>query len=114
MTVNGEVRQDDTAANLVFGPAETLTELSGLQDLFVGDLIATGTPAGCALSVPPPFVQRLVGLLPEQAKWKAFFAKQAQRPQYLKVGDIVEATIANASGAIDLGRQRNVVVEERS
>jgi len=112
LTVNGQTRQDDLAANLVFGPAETLTELSGLQDLFVGDLIATGTPAGCALAVPPPFVQRIVGLLPEKAKWKAFFAKQAQRPQYLKVGDVVETTIATASGAIDLGKQRNVVMGE--
>jgi len=112
LTVNGEKRQDDLASNLVHGPAETLTELSGLQDLFVGDLIATGTPSGCALTVPPPLVQRIVGLLPEKAKWNAFFAKQAKRTQYLKVGDVVETTIANSSGAIDLGRQRNVVEEE--
>ena len=54
LTVNGKVRQKDSVANLVFGPAETLTELSGVQDLHVGDLLSTGTPAGCALSVPSP------------------------------------------------------------
>ena len=69
LTVNGELRQDDSTANLVYGPAETLTELSGVHDLHAGDLLATGTPAGCALSVPTPARQRLVGLLPERKKW---------------------------------------------
>jgi len=45
-------------------------------------------------------------------KFRTFRAVQAARRQYLKTSDIVEATIANASGTIDLGVQRNVVVEE--
>ena len=44
LTVNGKMRQKDNTKNLVYGPAETLTELSSIQDLFTGDLIATGTP----------------------------------------------------------------------
>jgi 2-keto-4-pentenoate hydratase/2-oxohepta-3-ene-1,7-dioic acid hydratase in catechol pathway len=112
LTVNGIVRQKDSTANLVFGPAETLTELSGVQDLHAGDLIATGTPAGCALTVPSPFRQKLAALVPEATKWKVFFDLQAKRSQYLKAGDVVEASIASASGRIDLGKQRNVVVEE--
>lgn len=113
LSVNGEVRQQDSTANLVFGPAETLTELAGLQDLFAGDLVATGTPAGCALAVPSPFRQKLAALLPEAVKWKVFLGIQAKRRQYLKVGDVVEATIRNASGTVDLGRQRNLVTEGR-
>lgn len=113
LTVNGVVRQRDSTANLVFGPAETLTELSGVQDLYAGDLIATGTPAGCALTVPSPFRQKLAALVPEATKWKVFLDLQAKRSQYLKVGDVVEASIASSSGRIDLGTQRNAVVEER-
>ena len=112
LTVNGEVRQSDSTANLVYGPAETLTELSGVQDLFVGDLLATGTPSGCALSVPSPGKMRVAALLPEAAKWKMFMNVQAGRTQYLKAGDIVEASIATADGAVDLGVQRNRVVDE--
>lgn len=112
LKVNGEVRQSDTTANLVHGPAETLTELSGVQDLFPGDLLATGTPAGCALSIPSPLMQRIAALLPERMKWDAFLRVQAGRPQYLKPGDVVEASIASADGAIDLGVQRNRIVEE--
>jgi len=112
LTVNGEVRQNDSTANLVYGPAETLTELSGVQDLFVGDLLATGTPSGCALSVPSPGKMRVAALLPEAAKWKMFMNVQAGRTQYLKAGDAVEASIASADGSVDLGVQRNRVVDE--
>ena len=113
LTVNGVVRQKDSVANLVYGPAETLNELSGVQDLFAGDLLSTGTPSGCALSVPSPARQRIAALLPEATKWKMFMAIQAGREQYLKPGDMVEARIATADGAIDLGLQRNRIVDER-
>ncbi len=112
LTVNGETRQSDSTRNLVYGPAETLTELSGVHDLHPGDLIATGTPAGCALSIPSPMMQRLGALLPEKKKWDLFMAVQAKRAQYLKAGDVVEACIQSSDGAIDLGLQRNRVIVE--
>ena len=111
LRVNGQVRQNDSSANLVFGPAETLTELSGLQNLMAGDLIATGTPSGCALSVPSPVKQRIAGLLPEKKKWAFFFRVQEKRPQYLKPADIIESSIRSDDGLIDLGTQVNLVVE---
>ena len=61
---------------------------------------------------PSPFRQKIAALLPEARKWRTVLAMQAARRQYLKTGDVVEATIVNASGTIDLGVQRNVVVEE--
>ena len=112
LTVNGETRQQDSTANLVYGPAETLTELSGVHDFAPGDLLATGTPAGCALSVPSPFKQKLGALIPEKKKWEIFLKVQRQRTQYLKPGDVVEARIASDDGRIDLGTQRNRVVAE--
>jgi 2,4-didehydro-3-deoxy-L-rhamnonate hydrolase len=110
LTVNGAVRQRDSTRNLVYGPAETLTELSGVHDFAAGDLIATGTPAGCALSVPSPAAQRLAALLPERTKWSLFLKGQEKRP-YLRPGDVVEATIRSRDGVIDLGTQRNRIVE---
>ncbi|GLZ88030.1 fumarylacetoacetate hydrolase [Metapseudomonas resinovorans] len=113
LTVNGQVRQNDSTANLVFGPAETLSELSDVQDFAAGDLIATGTPAGCALSIPSPAKQRIAALLPEAVKWKAFMkAQEGRSDHYLKHGDVVEASIRSADGVIDLGMQRNLVVEQ--
>ncbi|TPE58571.1 fumarylacetoacetate hydrolase [Sandaracinobacter neustonicus] len=112
LCVNGQVRQQDNSRNLVFGPEETLTELSAVHDFATGDLLATGTPAGCALAVPSPARQRLGALLPEAMKWKAFFKIQSKRTQYLQPGDVVETRIRSADGRIDLGVQRNRIVAE--
>jgi 2-keto-4-pentenoate hydratase/2-oxohepta-3-ene-1,7-dioic acid hydratase in catechol pathway len=112
LTVNGTVRQNDSTAGLVYGPAETLTELSAVQDLRTGDLLATGTPSGCALSIPSPEKQRAAAQLPEAEKWRLFLKMQEERPQYLRAGDVVESRIASHDRSIDLGVQRNVVVED--
>ncbi|SAK93974.1 fumarylacetoacetate (FAA) hydrolase [Caballeronia catudaia] len=112
LTVNGAVRQNDTTAGLVYGPAETLTELSGVHDLYIGDLLATGTPSGCALTIPTPEKQRAAAQLPDAEKWRMFLKMQEERPQYLQVGDVVEAFIASDDRSINLGVQHNVVVEE--
>lgn len=112
LTVNDQLRQDDNTANMVYTPAQTLTELSAVQDLAAGDLIATGTPAGCALAIPSPATQRIAALLPEALKWKLFLKAQARRERYLKPGDRVEARIRSADGIVDLGVQRNLVVEQ--
>jgi 2-keto-4-pentenoate hydratase/2-oxohepta-3-ene-1,7-dioic acid hydratase in catechol pathway len=112
LKVNGEVRQHDSTANLIYSPADTLTELSAMQDLSAGDLIATGTPAGCALSIPSPAMQKLSALIPDRKKWQVFLRVQAKRSQYLQPGDVVEARIASPDGHIDLGTQRNVVAAE--
>ena len=113
LKVNGEVRQSDSTANLVHGPAATLNELSRVQDLFAGDLLSTGTPAGCALAVPPPWKQKFGSLLSEEAKWRIFIEGQLKRSQYLRHGDLVTATIKTANGEIDLGQQTNRVVSAR-
>ena len=44
--VNGEVCQQGTTQNLIFGVAETVAWLSRTITLEPGDIIATGTPAG--------------------------------------------------------------------
>jgi 2-keto-4-pentenoate hydratase/2-oxohepta-3-ene-1,7-dioic acid hydratase in catechol pathway len=44
--VNGEVLQEGSTENLIFGPAEVVAWLSHTMTLLPGDIIATGTPAG--------------------------------------------------------------------
>ena len=44
--VNGEVVQEGTTAEMIFGVAETVAWLSRTVTLLPGDIIATGTPAG--------------------------------------------------------------------
>ena len=109
LAVNGEIRQDDSTRNLVFKPVETLAELTSFSDLSPGDLILTGTPAGCALRVPPPPIRRLMQLLPERVLWKAFVKAQQKRSAYLKPGDTMTLRIRSSDGQLDLGEQQTLV-----
>ncbi len=52
--VNGEVRQDDTTANLLFPFEYLVSYLSTFMRLQPGDVIATGTPTGAGARFDPP------------------------------------------------------------
>jgi 2-keto-4-pentenoate hydratase/2-oxohepta-3-ene-1,7-dioic acid hydratase in catechol pathway len=52
--VNGELKQDGTTADMVFGVGELVRYLSHFMTLYPGDVINTGTPAGVALGQPDP------------------------------------------------------------
>ena len=65
--VNGELRQDDTTANLIFSFGRLIAYLSSFMRLKPGDVIATGTPTGAGARFDPP--------------------------RYLKAGDVVEVNV---------------------
>ena len=50
--VNGDLRQDSTTADMVFGVAELVSYISRHWTLEAGDVIATGTPQGVASGRP--------------------------------------------------------------
>ena len=52
--VNGEVRQDSSTADLVFGPRALVDFISETCTLEPGDLILTGTPQGVGQAMDPP------------------------------------------------------------
>jgi 5-carboxymethyl-2-hydroxymuconate isomerase len=52
--VNGEIRQNDTTANLIFSIPELLNYISTFTELVPGDVIATGTPTGAGARFDPP------------------------------------------------------------
>lgn len=65
--VNGELRQDDTTANLLFSFDYLVSYLSTFMPLNPGDVIATGTPTGAGARFDPP--------------------------KYLRAGDVVEVSV---------------------
>lgn len=65
--VNGETRQDDTTASLMFPFERLIAYVSTFMPLKPGDLIATGTPTGAGARFDPP--------------------------RYLKAGDVVEVHV---------------------
>ncbi|MFZ1997652.1 MAG: fumarylacetoacetate hydrolase family protein [Solirubrobacteraceae bacterium] len=56
-TVNGQVRQDTTGADLIFTFAQLIADLSRFMTLEPGDVILTGTPAGANVVAPGDVVQ---------------------------------------------------------
>ena len=52
--VNGEVRQHDTTARLMFPFARLISYVSTWTTLVPGDVIATGTPTGAGIRFDPP------------------------------------------------------------
>jgi 2-keto-4-pentenoate hydratase/2-oxohepta-3-ene-1,7-dioic acid hydratase in catechol pathway len=110
LSVNGEVRQDSTAADMIVRPAQALTLLSRFQPMAPGDLLLTGTPGGTALKAPAKIAGLAAGLLPPATRWKLFFKRQAANPRYLHDGDVITATIASPDGRLDLGTQHNTII----
>jgi len=52
--VNGEMRQQGSTADMVFGVKEIVSHLSQFMTLHPGDIIFTGTPAGVGDGMDPP------------------------------------------------------------
>ena len=54
LTVNGQIKQSSTTANMIFSIREILEHLTSIMTLEPGDVIATGTPAGVGHGKKPP------------------------------------------------------------
>lgn len=111
LAVNGKMRQDAFADDLFFQPPETITELSGVQDFYPGDMLATGTPGGVAAQAPGKLAMAIIKLLPDQKKWEIFKKRGAQNPAFLQPGDKIDARITTDDGTLNLGAQRNLIVQ---
>jgi len=54
LTVNGELRQNSTTANMVFSVSFLVSYVSQACTLLPGDIISTGTPGGVGVFRKPP------------------------------------------------------------
>ena len=54
LSVDGEMRQNGTTANMIFPVADLVSYVSQFMSLQPGDIITTGTPAGVGLGLKPP------------------------------------------------------------
>ncbi len=113
LTVNGQPRQDAYCREIIHAPAATLSELAAMHDLNAGDLIATGTPAGCAARAPGKLAMFVLRhLVSDATKWRLFIRKSLANPSYLRPGDRLSLTIRTDDGAIDLGEQTTAITTD--
>lgn len=81
LDVNGTRMQTGNTGTMIFSVAQIIAHLSQLMTLYPGDVITTGTPPGVGMGMKPA-------------------------PVYLKVGDVMELSIAG------LGQQRQTVCQD--
>lgn len=113
--VNDELRQRGSVRQMIYTPAETLSEISEIMDLHPGDLVLTGTPQGVAMKVPSPLRRKIGALfLSEKATMEKFVAEQLENRAFLQPGDRIRSTIRTPDGGLDLGEQRLTVVDQES
>ena len=106
--VNGEVRQSASSSQLIFKPAETLTQLSKIVDLKAGDLLLTGTPGGVTSPASPKLIEILkTNLMADDVRRDALRVEMAAFRPFLKPGDVVTATLHDRTFENSLGGLEN-------
>ncbi|WP_308467939.1 fumarylacetoacetate hydrolase family protein [Rathayibacter soli] len=75
LLVNDDLRQSESAGNMLFSPQEVVGWLSQGITLEPGDIITLGTPGGCGYQLSPP--------------------------QYLQSGDVVECRITSLGSLVN-------------
>ena len=110
--VNDELRQSANTNQLLFKPAEALTEMTQIMDFSKGDLVLTGTTGGVAMNLTKDVLRDVSDITAEyDAKLKLMIEDQlVEGNKYLNDGDIMRASIKSADGKVDLGELKNKVV----
>lgn len=111
LRVNDEVRQHSFSEHLLFKPTDTLTEMSTIFDLRIGDLILTGTPGGVCLRLNKDILEKMIDSHTTYEEKINYFVDNQKENGYLQPGDIIELEIKSLDHYIDLGKQRSTVVQ---
>lgn len=114
LRVNDEVRQHSFSDHLLFKPTDTLTEMSTIFDLRIGDLILTGTPGGVCLRLNKDILEKMIDINTTYEEKINYFVDTQKENGYLQPGDIIELEIKSRDHYIDLGKQRSTVVQSIS
>jgi len=114
LRVNDEVRQHSFSDHLLFKPTDTLTEMSTIFDLRIGDLILTGTPGGVCLRLNKDILEKMIDINTTYEEKINYFVDTQKENGYLQPGDIIELEIRSRDHYIDLGKQRSTVVQSIS
>jgi 2-keto-4-pentenoate hydratase/2-oxohepta-3-ene-1,7-dioic acid hydratase in catechol pathway len=107
---NGELRQQAISADMIYKPAETLTELSRIVDLRAGDLLLTGTPGGVIAKGNPQVIDILrTHLLDDEARRAALRVELQKYGEFLREGDVVRSILRETRSHQCFGGQENAI-----
>lgn len=108
LSLNGSPRQAANTAQLIYKPAETLTQIAAILDLKAGDLVLTGTPGGVIAQGGPGLIDIFrTHLLDDAARRDATRAEMMKLGTFLQPGDELRLTLRDAANGCALGGQAN-------
>lgn len=112
LTYNGVVRQSANTSQLIYKPAETLTQLSAIMDLKRGDMVLTGTPGGVIAQGTPKLIQILkTHLLDDATRRDEMRTEMKTLGAFLQPGEEVSLSLRDAARGRSLGGQLSRIVE---
>jgi 2-keto-4-pentenoate hydratase/2-oxohepta-3-ene-1,7-dioic acid hydratase in catechol pathway len=108
--LNGELRQSADSGQMIFKPAETLTQLSALMDLWRGDMLLTGTPGG-VIAQPNRRILEILerNFMDDEARQAAMTEEFLSLADFLEPGDVITASLRDVRLGQGLGGQRSEV-----
>jgi 2-keto-4-pentenoate hydratase/2-oxohepta-3-ene-1,7-dioic acid hydratase in catechol pathway len=107
---NGELRQQALSTNMIYKPAETLSELSCIVDLRAGDLLLTGTPGGVIAKGNPQVIDILkTHLLDDTARRAALRTELHKYGTFLREGDVVHSMLRETRSNQSFGGQESAI-----
>jgi 2-keto-4-pentenoate hydratase/2-oxohepta-3-ene-1,7-dioic acid hydratase in catechol pathway len=112
LKLNGEIKQKASTDLLIHKPAATLAEICRFSDIRAGDCILTGTPGGVLVNADlRTSLAIIMNFKNDKNRRAKFVAAQLAQTQFMAPGDILQLEIKSRDGSIDLGCQRNEIVE---
>ena len=110
---NGAPRQAARTSDLIYKPAETLTQLADIMDLGPGDMVLTGTPGGVIAQGTPKLIEVFrTHLLDDNSRRDAMRAEMKTLGPFLQMGDALTLTLRDLRSGLDLGGQHCQIVDE--
>jgi 2-keto-4-pentenoate hydratase/2-oxohepta-3-ene-1,7-dioic acid hydratase in catechol pathway len=112
LTYQGEQRQRAITSQLIYKPAETLTQIAAITDLRAGDMILTGTPGGVIAQGTPKLIETLkTHLLDDVRRRDEMRAEMKNLANFLQPGESLSLTMRDLHAGVDLGGQYSAIAE---
>jgi 2-keto-4-pentenoate hydratase/2-oxohepta-3-ene-1,7-dioic acid hydratase in catechol pathway len=112
LSYQGEQRQHTVTSQLIYKPAETLTQIALITDLRVGDMVLTGTPGGVIAQGTPKLIEILkTHLLDDTRRLDEMRIEMKNLANFLQPGEFVSLTMRDLHAGIDLGGQYSVIAQ---
>ena len=114
LSYKDSVRQAANTSQMIYKPAETLTELATMMDMKAGDVLLTGTPGGVLIGHAKPARMKEIittNIQDDDRREEEFRKELKSAVSFLQPGETLALTLHDGHAKRDLGGQFNRIVQ---